>query len=98
MCVNILLPQHVATEVGRGWHALLEKKELHQVEDILEKNGIGSETDVSELEQHEFSDLESRGLLHAQNLKRWCEAEGKIAFLVNYPSSSPEDSLSIDSC
>lgn len=79
MCVNILLlPQHVAIEVDRGWHALLEKKELHQVEDILEKNGIGSETDVSELQQHDFSDLESRGLLHAQNLKRWCEAGGKM--------------------
>ena len=32
-----------------------------QVVDILEKYGICSETDVSELEQHDFSELESRG-------------------------------------
>jgi hypothetical protein len=40
---------------------LREKKRLHQAADILEKHGIGSETDVSELEQHDFSELESRG-------------------------------------
>jgi hypothetical protein len=80
---TLLLTHYVATEVGRGWLALLEKKELHQVADILEKNGIGSETDLSELEQHDFSELESRGLLHAKNLKRCCEAGGKML-----PSSS----------
>ena len=71
-------PPPPTTRCHRGWHALLEKKELHQAADILEKNRIGSETDVSELEQHDFSDLESRGLLHVQNLKRWCEAGGKM--------------------
>ena len=30
-----------------GWHALLEKRGLHQPADILEKNGMDSETDVS---------------------------------------------------
>ena len=29
---------------------------------VLDKYGIGSETDVSELEQHDFSELESRAL------------------------------------
>ena len=50
---------------------------LHQTVDILEKYGIGSETDLSELEQHDVSELESlcmQGLLHAKKLKRWCEA------------------------
>ncbi len=40
---------------------LREEKGLYQVVDILEKYGICSETDVSELEQHDFSELESRG-------------------------------------
>ena len=44
------------------WNALLEKKGLHQEADVLEKYGIGSEIDVSELEQHDFSELESRVL------------------------------------
>ncbi len=57
---------------------------MHQVTDILEKYGIGGEADLSELEQHDVSELESlcmQGLLHAKKLKplhakklkRWCE-------------------------
>ena len=43
-----------------GWRALLETEQgLHQATDILEKYGIGSETDLSELEQDDFSELES---------------------------------------
>jgi hypothetical protein len=46
----------------KGWRALLEKKGLHQVANVLDKYGIGSETDVSGLEQHDFSELESHAL------------------------------------
>ncbi len=45
---------------------MLENKGLLQVADILEKCGIASETDVSELDlddcKNDFSKLESRGL------------------------------------
>ena len=56
------------------WRALLENKGLHQEADILEKDWIVCETDVSELEQDYFSELESLGLkrLDAQQLKRFC--------------------------
>jgi hypothetical protein len=40
--------------------ALLEKK--GQAANFLDKYGIGSETDVSGLEQHDFSELESHAL------------------------------------
>ena len=68
---------------------MLEKKGLHQAADILEKCGISSETDVSEVEQHDFSELESRGLkpLHSKKLKRWSEAVGARTNEM-FPSSS----------
>jgi hypothetical protein len=50
---------------------------LHQAADIIEKCGIDSETDLSELEQDDFSELESESLLRAQDakkLKRWCQS------------------------
>ena len=49
-------------EEDKGWRALLEKQELHQAADILEKYGIGSATEVSDLEKDDFSELEARGL------------------------------------
>jgi hypothetical protein len=45
-----------------GWRALLEKQGLHQATDIFEKYGTNSETDLSELEQDDFSDLISANL------------------------------------
>ena len=81
-----------------GWRGLLsEKQGLHQEADILEKYGMDRETDLSELDQHDFSELESLGLkpLHARKLKRLCEAgcsacarHGNVAFLVNCPTTS----------
>jgi hypothetical protein len=44
-------------EKGRGW--LLQKQGLHQVADILDKYRIGSATDVSELKDHDFIQLEA---------------------------------------
>ena len=38
---------------------VLEKQGLHQAEHILENYGIDSETEVSELDQDDFSKLES---------------------------------------
>ena len=35
---------------------------MYQVVDILEKYEIGSETDLSEIEQDDFSELESESL------------------------------------
>ena len=40
---------------------MLENKGLLQVADILEKYGIVSQTDLSELDQDIFSELESLG-------------------------------------
>ena len=42
-------------EKGTGWPELLQKQGLHQVADILDRYGIGSATDVSELKDHDFS-------------------------------------------
>jgi hypothetical protein len=43
--------------------------------DILDKYGIGSSTDVSELKDHDFIELEALGLKPFQlnKVKRWCE-------------------------
>ena len=53
---------------GKNWLLL--------VIDILEKYGIYSSTDVSEFMQHDFIQLESRGLKPFQlnKVKRWCES------------------------
>ena len=63
-------------EKGTGWSELLQKQGLHQVADILDKYGIGSVTDVSELKDHDFIQLEALGLKPFQlnKVKRWCEA------------------------
>ena len=74
-------------EKGTGWSELLQKQGLHQVTDILDKYGIGSATDVSELKDHDFIQLEALGLKPFQlnKVKRWCEAAGATEVL---PSSS----------
>ena len=55
------------TDKDTGWRGLLsEKQGLHQQADILERYGMDSETDLSELDQHDFSELESLGHLHAR--------------------------------
>jgi hypothetical protein len=71
--------QHqIADELAKEkWRALLETNGLLQVVNILEDYGIGSESDVSELNQDDFSKLESLGLkpLEVKKLSRWCEYE-----------------------
>ena len=48
-------------ETDTVWWALLEKHGLHQATDILEKYGISSVTEVSDLEKDDFRELEARG-------------------------------------
>ena len=49
----------------QSWQTLPEKQGLHQAADILEKYEIDCDTDVSDLDQDDFSNLESgsRGLI-----------------------------------
>ncbi len=52
---------------------MLEKNGLRLAEEILENYGIDSETDLSVLDQDDFSKLSSRGLkpLQVKKLERW---------------------------
>ena len=54
---------------------MLEKNGLGPAAAILENYGIDSETDLSVLDQDDFSKLASRGLkpLHVKKLDRWCD-------------------------
>jgi hypothetical protein len=58
------------------WRALLEHHGLLHAADILENYGICSETDVWELDENDFSKLESLGQppLDGKKLSRWCQA------------------------
>ncbi len=58
-----------------GWLVVIEKKGLHQAVDILENYGIDSETDVSVLDQDDFSKLSSRGIktLDVKKLEYRCD-------------------------
>jgi hypothetical protein len=60
---------------------VLEQNGLRPVAEILENCGIDCETDLSVLDQNDFSKLASRGLkpLHVKELERWCEAVGERA-------------------
>jgi hypothetical protein len=60
------------------WRDLLLKHGLLPVTDILEKYGITSSIDVSELEQDDFSALESLGLkpFVLMKIKRWSTSGG----------------------
>ena len=57
-----------------GWLTVLEKNGLRLAAEILENHGMDSETDLSVLDQDDFSKLASRGL---KPLHRW--VEGRIA-------------------
>ena len=70
-----------------AWLMVFEKKGLHQETDILENYGIDSESDVSLLDQDDFSDLVSLGLkpFQVKKLDHWCEvvrtrAENMLSF------------------
>ena len=63
--------------------------------DILENYGIDSETDLSVLDQDEFSKLASRGMkpLHVKKLERWCDdvrelAENMLSSSLNTPAAT----------
>ena len=49
-------------EAKTGCRELVQTQGLHQVEDILDKYGIGSGTYVSDLKEHDFNQLEDRGI------------------------------------
>ena len=69
---------------GTGWQALLETQGLHQEAHILDNYGIGSATDVSELEKSDFIELEIRGMnpFQLKKLRRWCAAGGVTEMLL----------------
>ena len=75
-----------------GWLTVLEKNGLRPVAEILENYGIDCETDLSVLDQDDFSKLASRGLkpLHVKKLERWCEAVRERAenMLPNTPAAA----------
>ena len=60
-----------ATETA--WREILHKHGLLPVEDILEKYGVPSTIDVSELKQDDFIALEALGLKSfvSMKIKRW---------------------------
>ena len=70
-----------------AWWELLLKHGLLQVADILEKYGIASVIDVSELKQDDFDELETLGLkpFVLMKIKRWSTSGGVTDVL---PSSS----------
>ena len=85
------------TVVGRdtGCLTVLENNGLHQEADILENYGIDSESDVSVLDQDDFSKLSSRGLkpLYVKKLDLWCDtvcerAENMLPSSLNTPASA----------
>ena len=77
-----------------AWLTVLEKNGLRLAVEILENYGIDSETDLSVLDQDDFSKLASRDMkpLHAKKLECWCEAvrerADKLPSSLNTPASS----------
>ena len=78
-----------------AWLVVLEKKGLHQAAGILESYGIDSETDVSLLDQDDFSKLASNGLkpMEGKKLERWCNtvrapAENMLTSSLNTPAGA----------
>ena len=71
---------------------MLEKNGLRPAAEILEHYGIDCETDLSMLDQDDFSKLASRGMkpLHVKKLERWCEAVRERAqhMLPNTPAAA----------
>ncbi len=70
-----------------AWRELLHKHGLLPVADILEKYGIASVIDVSEMKQDDFDALEALGLkpFVLMKIKRWSTSGGVTDVL---PSSS----------
>ena len=75
---------------------MLEKNGLCLAAEILENHGIDSDTDLSVLDQDDFSKLASRGLrvLYAKKLEHWCgsvreRAENMLSSSLNTPTASP---------
>ena len=82
-------------QTDKGWLTVLEKNGLRLAADIFENYGIDSETDLSVLDQDDFSKLASRGLkpLHVKKLERWCDdvcerAENMLPSSINTPAST----------
>ena len=79
-------------QTDTGWLTVLEKNGLRLAAEILENYGIDSETNLSVLNQDDFSKLASRGLkpLHVKKLERWCEAVCERAenMLPNTPAAA----------
>ena len=74
---------------------MLEKNGLRLAADILENYGIDSETDLSVLDQDDFSKLASRGLkpLYVKKLECWCDdvcerVENMLPSSLNTPTAS----------
>ena len=79
-----------------AWRELLHKHGLLPVADILEKYGVASDIDVSELKQDDFSELEALGLkpFLLMKIKRWSTSGGATEVL---PSSSTVPPPSLNS-
>ena len=77
-------------QTNTGWLTVLEKRGLLQVEHILQQYGIGSVTEVSELEPDVFSELQTRGIktFHLMKLKRWSEVVGLTEMLPSRATTS----------
>ena len=82
-------------QTDKGWLTVLEKNGLRLAADIFENYGIDSETDLSVLDQDDFSKLASRGLkpLHVKKFERWCDAvreraENMLPSSLNTPAAT----------
>ena len=82
---------------------LILKHGLLQVADILEKYGIASVIDVSELKQDDFDALETLGLkpFVLMKIKRWSTEEwvrgfGRLIAVCNYPLSRFESRFAVN--
>ncbi len=82
-------------QTDTGWLMVLEKNGLSLAAEILENYGIDSETDLSVLDQDDFSKLASRGLkpLHVKKLECWCDdvcerVENMLSSSLNTPAEA----------
>ena len=77
---------------------MIEKKELHQVAEILENYGIVSETDVSFLDPDDLRNLTSLGFksLEAKKLDRWCDSvSASVENMLNVTHDSSLSSVNL---
>ena len=87
--------RRMVQQTDKGWLTVLEKNGLCLAADIFENYGIDSETDLSVLDQDDFSKLASRGLkpLHVKKVECWCDAvreraENMLPSSLNTPASA----------